>query len=140
MLAQFLDTRQIDVVDLVGNDSGTAIARIFAAKHRKRVRSLSLTDDDMFSHWPPPGLKAFLTSVAQGGLRGTLQTVTSRREICRSDKAPGVGYERASDIADATIDAYLRPCLLRQKLCALEQCYFTSTTITGLYYTQQKKW
>jgi pimeloyl-ACP methyl ester carboxylesterase len=121
MLAQFLDARQIDVVDLVGNDSGTAIAQMFAAKHPKRVRSLILTEGDTFSNWPPLGLKAFLTSVAQGGLREALQTVTSRREIFRSDQALGLGYERATDIADATIDAYLRPFLSSQKLRALEQ-------------------
>jgi pimeloyl-ACP methyl ester carboxylesterase len=122
MLKQFLDVREIDTVDLVGNDSGTAIAQIFAANHRKRVRSLILTDGDTFKDWPPLELKAFLTSLPKGRLRGTLQTVTSRREIFRSDKALGLGYERAADIADATIDAYLRPFLLsQQKLCALEQ-------------------
>src|ERR1700722_14671178 len=81
MLKQYLDVRRIDMVDLVGNDSGTAIAQIFAAKHRTSVRSLTLTDGDTFSNWPPLGLKTFFTSVAQGGLRGRLHTVTSRREI-----------------------------------------------------------
>jgi pimeloyl-ACP methyl ester carboxylesterase len=122
MLKQFLDVRQIDMVDLVGNDSGTAIAQIFAANDRKRVRSLTLTDGDTLSNWPPLGLMAFLTSVAQGGLRGRLHTVTSRGEMFRSDMALGVGYERSADIADETIDAYLRPFLLSQQtLCALEQ-------------------
>ena len=121
MLKQFLDVRQIDTVDLVGNDSGTAIAQIFAANHRDRVRSLTLTEGDTFSNWPPPGLKAFFTSVAQGCLRGALQTVTSRREIFHSDKALGLGYEHAAAIADETIDAYLRPFLSQQRLSALEQ-------------------
>ena len=48
--------------------------------------------------------------------------MASRREIFRSDKALGLGYERTTDIADATIDAYLRPFLLsKQKLHALER-------------------
>jgi pimeloyl-ACP methyl ester carboxylesterase len=60
--------------------------------------------------------------VAQGELRGTLQTLALRRDIFRSDNALGLGYERAAEIADETIDAYLRPFLLSQhKLCALEQ-------------------
>jgi pimeloyl-ACP methyl ester carboxylesterase len=128
MLKQFLDVRRIDMVDLVGNDSGTAIAQIFAAKHRTRVRSLTLTDGDTFSNWPPLGLKTFFTSVAQGGLRGRLHTVTSRREIFRPDMALGLGYERSTDIADETIDAYLRPFLSQQKVCALEQ--FCAATLT----------
>jgi len=44
MIKQFLDSRQIDRVDLVGNDSGTAIAQIFATNNPQRVRTLTLTD------------------------------------------------------------------------------------------------
>jgi pimeloyl-ACP methyl ester carboxylesterase len=129
MLKQFLDVCQIDVVDLIGNDTGTAIAQIFAAKHRKRVRSLILTDGDTSSDWPAIGLKAFFTSIAQGGLSEALQTVTSRREIFRSDRALGLGYEHPADIIDETIDAYLRPFLFsQQKLCSVKQ--FCDATLT----------
>jgi pimeloyl-ACP methyl ester carboxylesterase len=129
MLKQFLDARQIDVVDLIGNDSGTAIAQIFATTHRKHVRSLILTDGDTSSDWPPIGLKTFFTSIAKGGLLEALQTVTSRREIFRSDRALGLGYEHPADIIDETIDAYLRPFLLsQQKLCGVER--FCNATLS----------
>jgi pimeloyl-ACP methyl ester carboxylesterase len=61
-------------------------------------------------------------------LRRALQTLTSRRDIFRSDKALGLGYEHAADIADETIDAYLQPFLLSpQRLRALE--HFCEATL-----------
>jgi len=128
MIRQFLDIRQIDRVDLVANDSGTAIAQVFAANNPKRIRTLTLTDGDTYNNWPPVALKDFLTSVTQGGLRQTLQTMTSRRDIFRSDKALGLGYEHAADITDETVDAYLKPFLSSpQRLRALE--HFCEATL-----------
>jgi pimeloyl-ACP methyl ester carboxylesterase len=128
MIKQFLDSRQIDRVDLVGNDSGTAIAQMFAANNPKRVRTLTLTDGDTYNNSPPAALKDFLTSIAQGGVRSTLQTLSSRRDIFSADKALGLGYEHAGDIADETIDAYLQPFLSSpQRLRALE--HFCEATL-----------
>jgi pimeloyl-ACP methyl ester carboxylesterase len=127
MIKQFLDIRQIDRVDLVGNDGGTAIAQVFAANNPKRVRTLTLTDGDNYNNWPPAALKDFLTLVTQGGLQ-TLQIMTSRRNVFRSDKALGLGYEHSADITDETVDAYLKPFLSSpQRLRALE--HFCGTTL-----------
>ena len=41
-------------VDLVGNDTGGAIAQIFAARHPDRIRSLTLTNCDCEGNFPPP--------------------------------------------------------------------------------------
>ena len=38
MIAEVLDALGIDKIDLVGNDSGGAIAQIFAAHHPHRLR------------------------------------------------------------------------------------------------------
>jgi pimeloyl-ACP methyl ester carboxylesterase len=122
MLKQFLDARQIESVDLVGNDSGTAVALIFAANNPKRVRTLALTDGDTYDNSPPAEFKDFLTSIVQRKLRSALQTPTSRREMFRSDKALGLGYEQPTEIEDETIDAYLQPFLLSlERLGALER-------------------
>ena len=40
MVREFLDAMGIDHVDLIGNDSGGAIAQIFAANHPHRLRTL----------------------------------------------------------------------------------------------------
>ena len=46
-----LDLRDVTVV---GNDSGGAIAQVFAARHPDRVARLILTPCDAFEHVPPP--------------------------------------------------------------------------------------
>src|SRR3979411_824975 len=46
MLKEVLDALEIDRVDLVGNDSGGALAKVFAALNRERVRTLTPTTCD----------------------------------------------------------------------------------------------
>jgi pimeloyl-ACP methyl ester carboxylesterase len=109
MLVQFLHALKIDRVDLVGNDSGGGIALIFAANHPQRLRSLSLTDCDVHDNWPPEAFKAFLAMAAGGGLADALSAMLSDKSIYRSAAALGPAYERPEQVADETIETYLRP-------------------------------
>ena len=109
MLREFLDTLNIDQVDLVGNDSGGGIAQIFAARHPERVRSLTLTDCDAHDNWPPEAFKPFLAMAAAGGRRGTLEAMLSDKSIYRSPQALGPAYEHPERVADNSIELYLRP-------------------------------
>jgi len=90
MLKQFLDTLRIESVDLVGNDSGGAIAQIFAANYPERVRSFTLTDCDAHDNWPPEAVKDFLQLVARGGLMGAIETMLADRAFVRSDQGFGL--------------------------------------------------
>lgn len=109
MLQEFLDALSIDQVDLVGNDSGGGIAQIFAALNPERVRSLTLTDCDAHDNWPPEAFKPFLAMAAAGGLRGTLDTLLSDKNVYRSAQALGPAYEHPERLSDDSIEAYLRP-------------------------------
>ena len=109
MLAQFLDALKIDAVDLVGNDGGGGMAMIFAANHPKRVRSLTLTDCDTHDNWPPEAFKPFMELSASGGLQGALETMLSDKNFYRSPNALGPAYEDSEQVADETIEMYLRP-------------------------------
>lgn len=109
MLAQFLDALSIDRVDLVGNDSGGGIAQIFAASFPERLRSLTLTDGDAHDNWPPDAFKPFLAMAANGGLSGALDAMLSDKDIYRSPEALGPAYEHPEQVADETIEVYLRP-------------------------------
>ena len=109
MLKEFLDALHIDQVDLVGNDSGGGIAQIFAALYPERVRSLTLTDCDTHDNWPPEAFKPFLVMAAAGGLRGTLEAMLSDKNTYRAPQALGPAYEHPEQVADDTIDKYLRP-------------------------------
>ncbi len=107
MLKQFLDTLNIDKVDLVGNDSGGGIAQIFAASYPERVRSLTLTDCDAQDNWPPEAFKPFLEMAAAGGLRGTLEAMLADKSVYRTALAPA--YEHPDRLTDESIESYLRP-------------------------------
>ena len=54
MVAEVIDALGIDKIDLVANDSGGAIAQIFAAHHPERLRSLVLTNCDVHGLSQPP--------------------------------------------------------------------------------------
>jgi len=54
MIAEVLDALGIEQVDLIANDSGGAIAQIFAAHYSNRLGSLVLTNCDVHDGWPPP--------------------------------------------------------------------------------------
>ena len=115
MLQEFLDALQIDQVDLVGNDSGGGIAQIFAALNPSRVRTLTLTDCDTHDNWPPEAFKPFLEMAAGGGLRGALDAMLTDKNFYRSAQALGPAYERPEQLADETIERYLRPLVSSEK-------------------------
>ena len=52
-LEAFCKAMGLDEVDVVANDSGSAIAQIFAARHPERIRTLTLSYDAAaaFSRW-----------------------------------------------------------------------------------------
>jgi pimeloyl-ACP methyl ester carboxylesterase len=109
MLREFLDALKIDRVDLVGNDSGSGIAQIFAALYPERVRSLTLTNGDTHDNWPPDAFKPFLEMAAAGGLAGTLNAMLGDKNVYRSQQALGPAYEHPEQVSDETIERYLRP-------------------------------
>lgn len=122
LLLEFLDALDIAAVDLVGNDSGGGISQIFAALHPDRVRTLTLTDCDAHDNWPPQAFAPFVSMVASGGLRGTLQAMLEDKQVYRSPQALGPAYERPDAVTDDSIEAYLRPHLSSpQRLQDLER-------------------
>jgi pimeloyl-ACP methyl ester carboxylesterase len=72
MVAQFLDALGIDRVDLVANDSGGAIAQIFAARNPDRIRTLTLTNCDAHDNWPPKAIAPQIEAARKGVLIDTL--------------------------------------------------------------------
>jgi pimeloyl-ACP methyl ester carboxylesterase len=139
MLAQFLDTLEIDAVDLVGNDSGGGIAQIFATRYPQRVRTLTLTNCDTHDNWPPEPFKPFLANAAAGHLKDALMAMRSDKSFYRSVEALGLAYERAEDVSDDTIEGYIEPFLrseertkdLERFLSAFD-CRYTTEIEAGL--------
>src|SRR6202046_2306515 len=55
-LEAFCEAMGLDAVDVVANDSGSAIAQIFAARHPERIRTLTLTNGAAAGDLPPPDI------------------------------------------------------------------------------------
>ena len=66
MLA-FCDTLGLDEVDLVANDTGGAVAQIFAARHPERLRTFTLTNCETHDNVPPEAFKPTVDLARAGG-------------------------------------------------------------------------
>ena len=66
-LGDVLDALDVPDAVVVGNDTGGALAQMFAAAHRDRVRALVLAGCDAFEHFPPPLLRPVVPLAAVPG-------------------------------------------------------------------------
>ncbi|HWG01394.1 MAG TPA: alpha/beta fold hydrolase [Trebonia sp.] len=73
-LADALDLGQ---VDLVGADTGGAVAQIFAARNPARLRTLALTNCDTDGNFPPPEFAPIIEAARQHQLAGALSAITA---------------------------------------------------------------
>ena len=104
-----LDALNIDEADLVGSDSGGAIAQIMAVKQPKRTSSLVLTNCDVHDNWPPNALKAIRAS-APDGLAENFAQIVEHPELVRSPQGLAPLVFANPDIAsDAFVDIFLGP-------------------------------
>jgi pimeloyl-ACP methyl ester carboxylesterase len=117
MLTEVLDHIGIDQVDLVGNDSGGAIAQIFAANHPHRLRSLVLTNCDVHDGWPPPQVLPLLEHSRKGTLAPIFQPTLDHPDLARERYARGESvplfrsYADPGILTDDLIRLYLQPLL-----------------------------
>ena len=117
MIAEVLDALNIPNVDLVGNDSGGAIAQIFAAHHPERLRSLVLTNCDVHDGWPPPQVLTIMEHARKGTLAAIFRPMLDRPDLARDRYARGESvplfrsYTDPSVLTDDVIRHYLQPLL-----------------------------
>ena len=100
MVAEVLDALGIDKIDLVANDSGGAIAQIFAAHHPQRLRSLVLTNCDVHDGWPPPQVLPLMEHSRKGTLAPIFQPTLDRPDLARERYARGESVPLFRSYAD----------------------------------------
>ncbi|MEU7895865.1 alpha/beta hydrolase [Nonomuraea sp. NPDC049152] len=97
----------LGTVDLVANDSGGAIAQVFAVRHPERLRTLTLTNCDVHDNLPPEAFKPTVELAERGELAPLIETLIEQPAlVVRS--AFGASYERIGD-PQALVDRFLRP-------------------------------
>ncbi|WP_214326249.1 alpha/beta fold hydrolase [Nonomuraea sediminis] len=102
----------LDQVDLVANDTGGAVAQIFAVRHSERLRSLTLTNCDVHTNTPPEAFEPTVQLAADGQLAALTEAVLDQPELV-AQTAFGDGYERIDD-PKALVDNFLRPIFAKQ--------------------------
>jgi pimeloyl-ACP methyl ester carboxylesterase len=100
----------LDAVDLVGNDTGGAIAQVVAARHQERVRTLTLTNCETHDNLPPPGFKSTVVMARLGMLHRTGPRLVRRPERARR-RIFGAGYECVEDLPLDVVRSFLEPVL-----------------------------
>ncbi len=128
MIAELMDALGIEKVDLIGNDSGGAVAQIFAASNPDRLASLVLTNCDVHDGWPPPQVLPLMEHSRNGTLASVFQATADRPDLARERYARGESvplfrsYADASVLTDDVIRLYLRPLLSsRQRIEAFQR-------------------
>jgi pimeloyl-ACP methyl ester carboxylesterase len=95
-------------VDLVANDTGGAIAQVFAARHPERMATLTLTNCETHDNLPPKGLLPAVL-LARLGLLAPLGRLSLRNLSRARKRVYGSGFEDVTRLPEAVVEAYLTP-------------------------------
>jgi pimeloyl-ACP methyl ester carboxylesterase len=108
-LEDFCDVLGLTAVDLVANDTGGAIAQIFAARHPRRLATLTLTNCDTVDNLPPEAFKPMVELAAAGNLAPSAVAMFANLEAAAKISFAS-GYEHLDQIDRDVIRSYLQPC------------------------------
>ena len=109
MIAALLDAINVDRVDLVGNDTGGGISQIFAASYPTRVRTLTLTNCEVYDLWPNALLAGFYEGVASGAVPQLLKKMLSDVALARRQLGALVYEDAEMFFTPETMRVYLAP-------------------------------
>ena len=108
VVADLGDALGLAQVDLVGNDTGGAVAQVYAARHPDQIRSLTLTNCDCEGTFPPEGFLPFVELARQGQLAPAFTALAEHPEAGATGPL-AVGYEHPERVAEEVWRAYLAP-------------------------------
>ncbi len=94
-------------VDLVGNDTGGAIAQLVVTQRPEVVRSLTLTNCDVHDNFPPEAFLGIQEVAQQGFLAEGLAAIANDPEAIRA--ALSTSLEDPASIDDATLRSFFAP-------------------------------
>jgi len=108
-LEDFCDALGLTGIDLVANDTGGAIAQIFAARNPQRLASLTLTNCDTDGNLPPESFKPTVELARAGELAPAAVALFADLGAAAT-VAFGTAYEHLDRVEEAVIRSYLEPC------------------------------
>jgi pimeloyl-ACP methyl ester carboxylesterase len=108
VLEDFCDALGLTGIDLVANDTGGAIAQIFAARNPQRLATLTLTNCDTSENLPPEAFKPVVELAVAGTLAPTAVALMNDLGAAR-DVSFGTAYEHPEKLDLEVVRAYLEP-------------------------------
>ena len=108
-LDDFCDVLGLTGVDLVANDTGGAIAQIFATRYPHRLATLALTNCDTVDNLPPEAFRPMIELAAAGNLAPSAVAMFANLEAAAKISFAS-GYEHLDQIDRDVIRSYLEPC------------------------------
>jgi haloalkane dehalogenase len=125
MLASVLDALSVDTVDVVANDSGIAVAQLFATTFSERVRTMLLTNGDVEPDCPPAALLPVI-ELAKAGRYAEEWLVPWAADPALARSAQGLGgmcYSLPGFPSDDGVACYLTPLVSSPERKALTNAY-----------------
>jgi pimeloyl-ACP methyl ester carboxylesterase len=108
IVAKVCDALGLGRIDLVANDTGGAIAQIFAARHPERLRTFVLTNCETHDNVPPAAFKPTVDLARAGQLAPSAPALLSDLTTART-VVFGTGYEDIESLTTDMAAAFLEP-------------------------------
>ncbi len=99
----------LDQLDVVANDTGGAVAQVFAARFPHRIRTLTLTNCDVHENFPPEPFKPFVALAEAGELGPMVAAMAGDLSLARSEVGFAQGYAHPEELPDDLLVSYLGP-------------------------------
>jgi pimeloyl-ACP methyl ester carboxylesterase len=111
MLEAFCEALDLEEIDLVANDTGGAVAQVFAVRRPDLLRTLTLTNCEAHDILPSPDpLPNLALGMAERGELAPLLAQQGRSlEFARGELGLGVGFEHPEHLTAEDIRGYLEP-------------------------------
>jgi pimeloyl-ACP methyl ester carboxylesterase len=109
MLNELCERLGLAQVDVVANDTGGAVAQVFAARYPERIRTLTLTNCDVHDNFPPESFKPFLALAESGEFGPMVAAMAGDLALARSEVGFAMGYAHPDQLSDELLTSYLGP-------------------------------
>jgi pimeloyl-ACP methyl ester carboxylesterase len=109
LLEEFSAALDLGAVDLVANDTGGAVAQVFAVTHPERIRTLTLTNCDVHDNFPPAAFAPLVELAKQGEFGPMVAAMAGDLGVARSEIGFAQGYQHPEELSDELLHSYLDP-------------------------------
>jgi pimeloyl-ACP methyl ester carboxylesterase len=106
VVADLCDGLGLTRVDLVGNDTGGAVAQVFAARHPGRIRTFTLTNCDCEGNFPPAEFAPMVELAQKGMLAPGLAAIAADAASWPTSPLAG-GFEHPELVPDEVWRSYV---------------------------------